>query len=197
MLIRFFFGIRYGNLWDRDLGIDKEKTGFIAGLKQLAAYGLVLESANPNPALIAAIVDVADKIPNSESSWITCPIRRYLPKRAIGISTALDLQSSCEKPQCIYQVDRDSRDCESEGFALIPSITADHLDEIWNTFGEDHILFGSDWPNSDHVVGFSETLKLVREYMSHKSASAREKYFWKNSLAAYKWRRRSPDQPSL
>src|SRR4051794_17559304 len=54
-------GIRYGNLWDRDLGIDKEKTGFIAGLKQLAAYGLVLESANPNPALIAAIVDVADK----------------------------------------------------------------------------------------------------------------------------------------
>ena len=83
-------------------------------------------------------------------------------------------------------------------FRLIPEYYREHLDEIWNTFGEDHILFGSDWPNSDHVAGFSETFNLVREYISHKTSTAREKFFWKNSIAAYQWHRRSnPGQPSL
>jgi hypothetical protein len=35
----------------------------------------------------------------------------------------------------------------------------------------------------------------VREYFAGKGQSASEKYFWKNSVAAYKWVKRSPDQP--
>jgi L-fuconolactonase len=69
------------------------------------------------------------------------------------------------------------------------------LDAIWNVFGEDHILFGSDWPNSDHVAPFADTISIVREYISGKPVEAAAKYFWKNSLAAYKWHPRRPDQP--
>jgi len=42
-----------------------------------------------------------------------------------------------------------------------------------------------------------DTVSLVREYFSGKSRAATEKYFWKNSVAAYKWIRRSPDQPRI
>jgi hypothetical protein len=37
----------------------------------------------------------------------------------------------------------------------------------------------------------------VREYFSGKGRQAAEKYFWKNSVAAYKWVRRAPGQPTL
>jgi hypothetical protein len=33
--------------------------------------------------------------------------------------------------------------------------------------------------------------------MARKSFAAREKYFWKNSIAAYRWTRRNSNQPSL
>src|SRR5262249_3602707 len=46
---RLFLGIRYGNLWNRDLMADLEKPGFVDGLRALAETGLVLESANPDP----------------------------------------------------------------------------------------------------------------------------------------------------
>jgi L-fuconolactonase len=59
------------------------------------------------------------------------------------------------------------------------------------------VLFGSDWPNSDHVATYAQTFSIVREYMARKSFAAREKYFWKNSIAAYRWTRRNSNQPSL
>jgi L-fuconolactonase len=191
-----FLGIRYGNLWDRDLGIDKEKSGFIAGLKQLATYGLVLESANPNPALIAAIVDVADKVPDLRI------VVDHLPHSPIPIDKSdrnkyvTDLQRLAKNPNVFIKL-TEIPVTVNQKVSLDPEYYREHLDEIWNTLGEDHILFGSDWPNSDHVVGFSETLKLVQEYMSHKSATAREKFFWNNSIAAYRWHPRNPSQPSF
>ena len=58
-----FLGIRYGNLWDRDLAVDAQKPGFLPGLKMLAERGLVLDSANPDLNLIRAIAGVSDHIP--------------------------------------------------------------------------------------------------------------------------------------
>src|SRR5260370_177024 len=46
------------------------------------------------------------------------------------------------------------------------SFYKDKLDSIWDVFGEDHVLFGSDWPNSDHLATYAETLDLVRSYVS-------------------------------
>jgi len=42
-----------------------------------------------------------------------------------------------------------------------------------------------------------QTFAIVRGYLARKSAGAREKFFWKNSIAAYKWQRRKSDQPRL
>ena len=61
---QLFLGIRYGNLWNRDLAADLENPGFIDGLKALAQAGLVLETANPDPRLIGAVVEVAERIPS-------------------------------------------------------------------------------------------------------------------------------------
>jgi len=56
-------GIRYGNLWGRSLGTELSNPGFVANLKRLPASGLLLESANPNPTLIADILKLTDSVP--------------------------------------------------------------------------------------------------------------------------------------
>jgi L-fucono-1,5-lactonase len=190
-----FLGIRYGNIWDRDLAIDKEKAGFVGGLKQLAAHGLVLDSANPNPALIAAIVDVAEKVPDLRIVVDHLP-HSPIPTDKSDLKKYLaDLNHLAKNPNVFIKLSEIPA-IVNQKVSLDPEYYREHLDGIWNIFGEEHILFGSDWPNSDHVVGYSETLTLVREYMAHKTLASREKFFWRNSLAAYRWHRRSPDQPS-
>src|SRR5579859_549319 len=59
-----FLGIRYGNLWNRDPVAAAHNTAFLSGLKQLAQAGLVLETANPDAVLIAAVVEISDRVPD-------------------------------------------------------------------------------------------------------------------------------------
>ena len=61
---RLFRGIRYGNLWDRDLKKQMSNPKFVEGLKLLAESDLVLDSANPNIGLLQGLVAANDKIPN-------------------------------------------------------------------------------------------------------------------------------------
>ncbi len=62
------------------------------------------------------------------------------------------------------------------------------LDALWETFGEDRLIYGSDWPVSDRSGrSYAEVQRLVQTYFAAKGAEASEKYFWKNSKAAYKW----------
>src|SRR5206468_954041 len=58
-----FRGIRYGNLWARNLGAELAKPEFVSGLKALAAADLTLDTANPRPDLIEAVVRLTDRIP--------------------------------------------------------------------------------------------------------------------------------------
>jgi predicted TIM-barrel fold metal-dependent hydrolase len=191
-----FLGFRYGNLWNRDLSVDIEKPGFIDGLKALAQAGLVFESANPDPVLIRAILRVAERVPD-----LTIVID-HLPHAVVPQQEAArqeywsDLSRLASRPRVFVKL--------SEIPVLVDgSVVTDvahyksALDAIWATFGEDRILFGSDWPNSDHVASYQETLSLVRAYIAQKSPAIHEKFFWKNSIAAYRWHRRTPNQPAL
>lgn len=69
------------------------------------------------------------------------------------------------------------------------------LDGLWNIFGNDRMIFGSDWPNSDHVATYAETFAIASQYVAKKPHSIQEKYYWKNSIIAYRWRKRRCGQP--
>lgn len=69
------------------------------------------------------------------------------------------------------------------------------LDTIWNVFGENRLLYGSNWPVSEHEGDFiANGIRLVRRYFSEKGQAAYDKYFWKNSVAVYKWKPRMQGQ---
>ena len=61
------------------------------------------------------------------------------------------------------------------------------LDAVWNIWGEDRLIYGSNWPVSNRVAPYAALHKIVADYFAARGQSAAEKYFWKNSLAAYGW----------
>ena len=71
------------------------------------------------------------------------------------------------------------------------------LDRLMEVFGEDRVIFGSDWPNSDGVAPVDKVFAIAKEYFASQSRAAAEKYFWRNSVAAYKWVKRDASQPTV
>jgi L-fuconolactonase len=180
-----FRGIRYGNLWGRDLGAELQKAEFIAGLKALADAGLVLDTANPTPALMADVARLTDRVPNLPV------ILDHLPQ--LDPSTA-DLRELAKRPQIYVKVSGFLRHVSGR-VPLDTDFYRGRLDAIWDIFGPDRLIYGSDWPNSDPLGTYPQLLKIVEEYFHAKGAVAAEKYFWKNSLAAYRWIKRDARQP--
>jgi len=188
-----FLGIRYGNIWNRDLSADLDKPGFVDGLKALAHAGLTLDSANPDEKLLAAILKISELVPDLRIVVDHLP-HAVVPTEATERKQHFDrLQALAQNPHVFVKLSEIP--VLVDGTLLTdPSAYIEHLDAIWEIFGEDHILFGSDWPNSDHVAPYDATFSIVQRYISGKSVKAGEKYFWKNSIAAYRWRPRRSNQ---
>jgi predicted TIM-barrel fold metal-dependent hydrolase len=62
----------------------------------------------------------------------------------------------------------------------------DAVEQVWDCFGADRVLYGSNWPVSDLVAPYSVVFGIVREFFAGKGREATEKYFWKNALTAYR-----------
>ena len=61
------------------------------------------------------------------------------------------------------------------------------LDVLWESYGEDRLIYGSNWPVSDIGGNYSTVINLVRQYFNGKGELAASKYWWQNAKAAYKW----------
>lgn len=64
------------------------------------------------------------------------------------------------------------------------------LDTILDLFGEDRVMFGSNWPVSDRVAPYATVHRVAADFFAGQSRAAAEKFFWRNSHAAYRWVRR-------
>jgi L-fucono-1,5-lactonase len=189
---RLFRGIRYGNLWGRDITREADNPAFIDGLRLLAQADLVLDTANPRVDLLEAIVKITDKVPDLRVVLDHLPSLEPTPQTRQAYDAALaELR---KRPRIYVKLSAVIHRVDGKlSMGLAPY--KDRLDQLVANFGEDRILFGSDWPNSDGVAPIDKVVGVVREYFMSQPRAVAEKYFWKNSIAAYKWIKREPSQP--
>ena len=189
-------GLRYGNLWDRDFHAGVANPAVIADLKVLADAGLTMDSANPTPALIEDLLHLSDTLPNLRI------VIDHLPQITIPTVAAekkayeTNLEKFRTRKQVYVKVSSVLRRVEGRVPTDLPFYKA-RLDQLFDVFGPDRVVYGSDWPNSDNWDDYSKVLAVVHEYFSAKGQAVAEKYFWKNSVAAYRWKKRAANQPSL
>jgi predicted TIM-barrel fold metal-dependent hydrolase len=189
-----FLGIRYGNLWGRDLSAELSKPAFVSDLKALAAAGLELDTANQDPTLISTTVRVTDHVPDLRVVIDHLP--QLTPPAEPGARRAYDanLRELGKRPQVYVKISEVLRRVDGR----VPEdlkFYKPRLDELFGIFGEDRVIYGSDWPNGDLWGPYPLVLKIVREYFTAKGPAVAEKFFWKNSLAAYRWVKREAGQP--
>lgn len=63
------------------------------------------------------------------------------------------------------------------------------LDALWTLFGEDRLLFGSNWPISNGGAPYDTVLGVVRDYFMAKGEIVAAKFFLRNSQSVYRWTR--------
>jgi L-fuconolactonase len=183
-----FLGIRYGNIWDRNFHEKSNNPKWIDGVKRLADANLTLDSANPTAELIADLLKLKDRVPNLRL------VLDHLPRLEMKPAIEKDLRELARRPDVFVKVSGVLRNADGK----IPKDTAFYkprLDVLYDIFGQDRVVYGSDWPHSDNWGSYQEGLKVVKEYFEAKGQAVAEKYFWKNSIKAYRWVHRAANQP--
>jgi L-fuconolactonase len=187
---KFFLGIRYRNVAPRNFGESMKKPDFVAEVKAFADAGLVLEhTAHPR-----VLLDITDKVPSAKIVVPHLP-RVNLPadrKEAAEYRSAM--KELGQRQQVSIKLSGVVKFIDGKAVSDV-AVLKPWLDELWGIFGEDRVMFGSDWPHETRTRPFKTIMRVAREYMATKGRVAEEKVFWRNSARIYKWVKRDASQP--
>ena len=189
-----FRGIRYG--LGRQSGRELTRPEFIADLQALADANLVLDTANPSVTLLADVVRVSERVPHLRVVIDHLPQMLPPAQPAERASYDASLKALRERPQVYVKLSEVLRRTNGQ-IPTDPEYYRPRLDEILEVFGPDRVIYGSDWPNSNHWLPVAAGFQLVRDYFLGRGRLAAEKYFWRNSVKCYQWVKRHPAQPVL
>jgi L-fuconolactonase len=183
-----FYGIRIGNLWNRNLSEDLSKPETIAALKLLAQAGLEVDMIGGFP-ILPNVIQVSDRVPELRIVIEHMPFDppRDEADRPSGESALHEIGQRRQVFSKVSNVLRrkNGQPVEDPGFYR-PS-----LDRLWETFGVDRLIYGSNWPVSEKVGPYELVFRAVREYFATKGKDASRKFFAGNSQAAYRWKPRN------
>jgi len=183
---KLFLGIRYGNVWKgQDLVTAIDKPDFIENMKVFARTGLTLEVANPRLDLIEATLRLSDKAPDLRivlGHLQALP----LPSEANVLKSYTNNLRELRKRRVFAKVSGLPRANPQANFDS--AVYKPTLDLIWDVFGEDYIVYAGK---------NKEALDILTAYTMAMGRPAAEKFFWKNSIPAFRWIKRDAQQPQL
>jgi predicted TIM-barrel fold metal-dependent hydrolase len=61
------------------------------------------------------------------------------------------------------------------------------LDVVWDAFGEDKVIYGSNWPVCELAAEYQTVQRLSMEYVRQKGPEALKKFCASNASRAYRW----------
>jgi predicted TIM-barrel fold metal-dependent hydrolase len=179
---------------------DSDKVALIpdqvANLKLLAQADLALDTANPSMNLMQANVLLADAIPDLRIIMDHLPSFDPTPDNQQAYEAVV--KEMAARPNIFVKLTEVYHPRLADGVIVkdYEPLRA-RLEYLFDAFGEDRVIFGTDYPNSYGVATIPEEVGLMKRFFSTKSREAAEKYFWKNSARVYKWIKRADNQPSL
>jgi predicted TIM-barrel fold metal-dependent hydrolase len=188
--------IRFSRFYNADAGKVLLKSDHVANLKLLAQADLALDTANPSMPLMQANVMLADAIPDLRIIMDHLPSFDATPENQTSYETVV--KEMAARPNMFVKLSEVYHPRLSDNVIVRDyEPLRDRLEYLYETFGEDRMIFGSDYPNSYGVATIPEEVGLMKQFFATKTREQAEKYFWKNSARVYKWSKRTPEQPSL
>lgn len=161
------------------------------GLKVLARAGLVLD-INGGPATPGIAAALAKKHPELTIIINHCgnpgDAAHPLPEVwTSGITAAAAQKNVFIKVSALVEGVKG----EPGSAPVDPDYYRPVIDRIWNAFGPDRLIYGSNWPVSDRGAAYGVVFGIVEAYFDEKGADTSDKFFAGNSRAAYRWKDRA------
>lgn len=179
-----FRGIRVGsNLVTKAL----EKNDF-ADFKLLAEHDLVLD-VNGGPDTPGIVAKLAAKLPELriiQNHIGNVKITKDAPPAdwAAGIRAAAEQKNVwCKISALVEGANRDKTIKPSHDVEFYRP----YIDVVWNAFGDDRVIYGSNWPVSDGATDYYTLQKIALDYAVGRGAEPLKKFCSLNAKAGYKW----------
>jgi L-fuconolactonase len=161
-------------------------------LRLLAKHDLVLD-VNGGPDLPADVARLARLLPELRiviNHAANLPIDgKAVPEKWLtGMrAAAAEKNVYCKVSALVEASGRRKGDAPAELAYYRPVLNA-----LWTTFGEDRLIYGSNWPVSDNAAPYATVHRIVDEYFRPRGKPAAAKFFRQNAVAAYKLPRLTP-----
>jgi len=159
-----------------------------ADLKLLAELNLVLD-VNGGPDTLGLVAQLAAKLPELriiQNHIGNVKITKDAPPAdwAAGIRAAAEHKNVfCKISALVEGANRDK--------AIPPSKDVEfyrpYIDVVWNAFGDDRVIYGSNWPVSDGAADYYTLEKIALDYALGRGAEPLKKFCSLNAKAGYKW----------
>ncbi len=160
---------------------------FVNDLKLMAELDLSLDLGawSASPADVAA---VAGQIPN-----LRIVINHIAGVKVDGKAPPADwvaeLRKAAGQPNVFVKI---SALVESTGHRdghapTDPGYYKPTIDAFWETFGQERLIYGSNWPVCEYGGTYETVFNIVKSYFADKGPVASQKYFSANAAKAYKW----------
>jgi predicted TIM-barrel fold metal-dependent hydrolase len=184
---RLFRGIRINS---GPLKKGLTETAYLDDLKRLADHDLALD-VNGGPELLPLVAALAEKLPalrivinhlanvkidgaNLDAAW----------QRDLKLAAA-HANVYCKVSALVEGASRNGRPAPTNLDFYRPT-----LDATWQAFGNDRLIYGSNWPVSDRAAPYSLVFQIVNDYVQAKGKTVADKFFATNAATAYKWVKR-------
>lgn len=149
----------------------------IADLRRLAARGKSLDVLGPP----GGLAEIARRVPE-----LTIVLDHLAGAKADGAPPPAAWRAELrELAACPNVYCKLSGLDQQAGRAAEPETYRPVLDALWEIFGEDRLIYGSNWPVTLLRTDYGTHLRWVLDYVRPKGRAALDKVFWRNAVKAY------------
>jgi len=154
---------------------------FLHGLSLLAAFNLTYDLLLL-PKHLRAAAEVAQKFP--DQCFVLDHMAKPLIREQIHSPWEEDIRALAENPNVYCKISGMVTEAAWDSWKL-----ADfkyYLDVVFDCFGRDRLMFGSDWPVCTLAADYGETVFIVQEYVHGWSKADLDKLFGNNAMNFYR-----------
>jgi L-fuconolactonase len=154
---------------------------FMNGISHLAEFGLAYDILI-YPKQLPAAIELVAKFP--EQRFVIDHLAKPEIKTGNSAAWAADMSEIAKAPNVWCKLS--GMVTEADWNHWRPQDFKPYLDIVFEAFGPERLMFGSDWPVCLLAASYQQVLEIIEEYVEDQSASVKEKIFGGNTAQFYR-----------